>query len=480
MQKNSKSNTGFFLGLAAAILILFLPNPEGLPIEAQKAAAIFVWMGIWWATEAVHIAITALIPLIFFPLLGVASIEETSAPYANKNIYLFMGGFFLSIAIQKCNLHKRIALNVLNLTGTAGRSIIAGFMLSSCVLSMWIMNTSTTVMLLPIGLAIISVVKESMTNLTDSEKVNFQVALLLGIAYAANIGGIATLIGTAPNMALNGFMEEQYNVSISFVDWMKVGVPVSATLLPLAWFTLTRMSFPVSFEAYTQTQDIIINMKSELGEMKVSEMRVLVIFLSTAMLWITRDIINDIPGLEGLSDPGIAMLCGLALFLTPSKSTDQNLLEWKDAQEGVPWGVLLLFGGGLSLAAAAQTTGLAAWIGNLMPLGLSMVLLIIMFTALIIFLTELTSNLATTATFLPIVAIIATQFGFDPLLLTASIAIAASCAFMLPVATPPNAIVFGSELIKVPQMMRAGIVINLIAIVVVTLAGLYLVPLFLI
>jgi Di- and tricarboxylate transporters len=310
---------------------------------------------------------------------------------------------------------------------------------------MWIMNTSTTVMLLPIGLAIISVVKESMTNLTDSEKVNFQVALLLGIAYAANIGGIATLIGTAPNMALNGFMEEQYNVSISFVDWMKVGVPVSATLLPLAWFTLTRMSFPVSFEASTQTQDIIINMKSELGEMKVSEMRVLVIFLSTAMLWITRDIINDIPGLEGLSDPGIAMLCGLALFLTPSKSTDQNLLEWKDAQEGVPWGVLLLFGGGLSLAAAAQTTGLAAWIGNLMPLGLSMVLLIIMFTALIIFLTELTSNLATTATFLPIVAIIATQFGFDPLLLTASIAIAASCACMLPVGNSSQCDCLGSE-----------------------------------
>ena len=480
MKENSKSKTGFIIGLIAAILVLTTPNPEGLPIEAQRAAAIFVWMAIWWATEAVHIAITALIPLIFFPLLGVASIEETSAPYANKNIYLFMGGFFLSIAIQKCNLHKRIALNVLGLTGTAGRSIIAGFMVSSCVLSMWIMNTSTTVMLLPIGLAIISVVKESMRGLTDTEKVNFQVALLLGIAYAANIGGIATLIGTAPNMALNGFMEEQYSVSISFVDWMKVGVPVSLTLLPLAWLSLTRMSFPVSFQASIKTQEMITNMKSGLGEIKTSEMRVLIIFLITAMLWITRDIINDIPGLEGLSDPGIAMLCGLALFLTPSKSTDQNLLEWKDAQEGVPWGVLLLFGGGLSLAAAAQSTGLAAWIGNMMPLGLSMALLIIMFTALIIFLTELTSNLATTATFLPIVAIIATQFGFDPLLLTASIAIAASCAFMLPVATPPNAIVFGSELIKVPQMMRAGIVINLIAILVVTLAGLYLVPLFLI
>ena len=413
------------------------------------------------------IAITALIPLVFFPLLGVASIEATAAPYANKNIFLFLGGFFLSLAIQKCNLHKRIALTILKFTGTRGKSIIAGFMVSSCLLSMWIMNTSTTIMLLPIGLAIIAVVKESMTELSELEKLNFQVALLLGIAYAANIGGIATLIGTAPNMALNGFMEEQYNVSISFLDWMKVGVPVSLTLLPLAWLSLTRLSFPVNFQTSEQTQATIINMRHSLGEIKTSEKRVLFIFLFTAFLWVTRGQINNIPGLEGLSDPGIAMLCGLALFLTPSGSTSENLLEWKDAERGVPWGVLLLFGGGLSLAAAAQSTGLAAWIGGLMPVGLSIVLLVFMFTTLIIFLTELTSNLATTATFLPIVAIIATQFGFDPILLTASIAIAASCAFMLPVATPPNAIVFGSELIKVPQMMRAGIVLNLISIVIV-------------
>ena len=436
-------------------------------------------MLIWRATEAVPIAITALIPLVFFPLLGIASIEATAAPYANKNIFLFLGGFFLSLAIQKCNLHKRIALTILKFTGTRGKSIIAGFMVSSCLLSMWIMNTSTTIMLLPIGLAIITVVKESMTELSELEKLNFQVALLLGIAYAANIGGIATLIGTAPNMALNGFMEEQYNVSISFLDWMKVGVPVSLTLLPLAWLSLTRLSFPVNFQTSEQTQATIINMRHSLGEIKTSEKRVLFIFLFTAFLWVTRGPINNIPGLEGLSDPGIAMLCGLALFLTPSGSTSENLLEWKDAERGVPWGVLLLFGGGLSLAAAAQSTGLAAWIGGLMPVGLSIVLLVFMFTTLIIFLTELTSNLATTATFLPIVAIIATQFGFDPILLTASIAIAASCAFMLPVATPPNAIVFGSELIKVPQMMRAGIVLNVISIVIVSLASIYLVPKFL-
>ena len=476
---NNKKSVGFFVGIIASLIILFLPESDGLAPEAQRAAAIFVLMGVWWATEAVPIAITALIPLVFFPLLGVASIEATAAPYANKNIFLFLGGFFLSLAIQKCNLHKRIALTILKFTGTRGKSIIAGFMVSSCLLSMWIMNTSTTIMLLPIGLAIIAVVKESMTELSELEKLNFQVALLLGIAYAANIGGIATLIGTAPNMALNGFMEEQYNVSISFLDWMKVGVPVSLTLLPLAWLSLTRLSFPVNFQTSEQTQATIINMRHSLGEIKTSEKRVLFIFLFTAFLWVTRGQINNIPGLEGLSDPGIAMLCGLALFLTPSGSTSENLLEWKDAERGVPWGVLLLFGGGLSLAAAAQSTGLAAWIGGLMPVGLSIVLLVFMFTTLIIFLTELTSNLATTATFLPIVAIIATQFGFDPILLTASIAIAASCAFMLPVATPPNAIVFGSELIKVPQMMRAGIVLNVISIVIVSLASIYLVPKFL-
>ena len=460
---------------------MLLPNPETLSIEAQRAAAIFVWMGIWWATEAVPIAITALIPLVFFPLLGVSSIEETAAPYANKNVFLFLGGFFLSIAIQKCNLHKRIALTVLRFTGTGGRSIIGGFMLSSCLLSMWIMNTSTTIMLLPIGLAIITVVKESMHELSDTDKINFQVALLLGIAYAANIGGIATLIGTAPNMALNGFMEEQYGVSISFLDWMKVGLPVSLILLPTSWFTLTRISFPVNFETSSETQETIQKMREGIGKTKTPEKKVFVIFLMTALLWVFRSPINNIPGMEGLTDPGIAMLCGLTLFLTPSGGNQEhNLLEWKDAEKGVPWGILLLFGGGLTLAAAAQNTGLAAWIGNLMPVGLSIVLLVVIFTALIIFLTELTSNLATTATFLPIVAVIATQFGFNPLLLTASIAIAASCAFMLPVATPPNAIVFGSELIKVPQMMRAGIAINIIAIVIVSLAGIYLVPAFLI
>ena len=479
--KGRNKNIGFFLGILGALVVLFLPNPETLSIEAHRAAAIFVWMGIWWATEAVPIAITALIPLVFFPLLGVSSIESTAAPYANKNVFLFLGGFFLSIAIQKCNLHKRIALTVLKYTGTKGRSIIGGFMLSSCLLSMWIMNTSTTIMLLPIGLAIITVVKESMHDLSEIDKINFQVALLLGIAYAANIGGIATLIGTAPNMALNGFMEEQYGVSISFLDWMKVGLPVSLILLPLTWFTLTRISFPVNFETSAETQEAIQTMRESIGKTKTPEKRVFIIFLITALLWVFRSPINNIPGMEGLTDPGIAMLCGLTLFLTPSGGDQEhNLLQWKDAEKGVPWGILLLFGGGLTLAAAAQNTGLAAWIGNLMPVGLSIVFLVVIFTTLIIFLTELTSNLATTATFLPIVAVIATQFGFNPLLLTASIAIAASCAFMLPVATPPNAIVFGSELIKVPQMMRAGIAINIIAIVIVSLAGIYLVPLFLI
>ena len=484
-QKNKK-NLGFIFGLLGAIIVLLLPNPESLSIEAQRAAAVFVWMGVWWATEAVPIAVTALIPLVCFPLLGVLDIESTAAPYANKNIYLFLGGFFLSIAIQKSNLHKRIALNILKYTGTGGKSIIGGFMLSAGLLSMWIMNTSTTIMLLPIGLAIIAVVKESMGNLSKTDKVNFQVALLLGIAYGANIGGMATLIGTAPNMALNGFMEDNYNVSISFLDWMKVGLPLSMILLPITWWTLTTVSFPVNFKSSFETQRTIENMRLDLGTIKTPEKRVFIIFVITALLWVFRSPsdswgINKIPGLEGLTDPGIAMLCGLMLFLTPNgDNTHRNLLEWKDAQEGIPWGILILFGGGLSLAFAAQSTGLAEWLGSLVPGGLNTIVLVFIFTTLVIFLTELTSNLATTATFLPIVAAIALQFDFNPLLLTASVALAASCAFMLPVATPPNAIVFGSELISVPQMMKAGILINLIAIILVSLVGIYLIPAFLI
>ncbi|MFL2701301.1 MAG: DASS family sodium-coupled anion symporter [Gammaproteobacteria bacterium] len=476
-----KENFGFLLGVTAALVVMLLPTPEGLTPEAHKTAALFLLMGVWWATEAVPVAVTALVPLALFPMLGIVDIQSAANPYANKTIYLFFGGFLIATAIQKWDLHKRIALFVLEYAGSNGASLILGFMLTAALISMWVMNTATTIMLLPIGLAVITVVKETVKGLNDQEMESFQLALLLGIAYGATIGGMSTLIGTGPNGMLAAFMADNYNLDISFVDWMKVGVPLSIVMLPCSWLILTRIIFKVEFETSQETKDLLSTMKQELGQFDGAEFKVFVVFVLTAVTWMLRTVLDDINGLEGLSDAGIAMISALFLFLLPSgdKEKKGSLLEWKDAQENVPWGLLVLFGGGLSLANAVQSTGLAVWMGNLIPQGISIVLIVILVVTMIIFLTELTSNMATTATFLPVVAAIAIQSDFNPLLVTAAVALAASCAFMLPVATPPNAIVFGSGLIKVPQMARAGFLINVLGILVVSFIAAVSVPYFL-
>ena len=474
-------NKGFGLGVALAFLVLAVPAPEGLSIEGQRTAAIFLLMGAWWATEAVPVAVTALVPLALFPLLGIVDIQNAADPYANKTIYLFFGGFLMATAIQKWDLHKRIALLVLQNAGSNGASLIFGFMLTAALISMWVMNTATTIMLLPIGLAVITVVKSTVKYLSDEEIEAFQLALLLGIAYGATIGGMSTLIGTGPNGMLAAFMADNYNLDISFVDWMKVGVPLSAVMLPCSWLILTKVIFKVNFETSSETKELLSSMKEELGELKGPELKVLIIFFITALAWMFRTVLDNFSFLNGLSDAGIAMVSALFLFLVPNGNKDKKgpLLEWKDAQENVPWGLLVLFGGGLSLANAVQATGLAIWMGSLIPQGVSLALIVILVVALIIFLTELTSNMATTATFLPVVAAIALQSNFDPLLVTAAVALAASCAFMLPVATPPNAIVFGSGLIRVPQMAKAGFLINILGITVVSLVAVFSVPYFL-
>ena len=476
-----KENFGFLLGVTAAIVVMLLPTPEGLTPEAHKTAALFLLMGVWWATEAVPVAVTALVPLALFPMLGIVDIQSAANPYANKTIYLFFGGFLIATAIQKWDLHKRIALFVLEYAGSNGASLILGFMLTAALISMWVMNTATTIMLLPIGLAVITVVKETVKGLSHQEIESFQLALLLGIAYGATIGGMSTLIGTGPNGMLAAFMADNYNLDISFVDWMKVGVPLSAVMLPCSWLILTRLIFKVEFETSQETKNLLSTMKQELGKFEGAEFKVFVVFVLTALTWMLRTVLDDINGLEGLSDAGIAMISALFLFLLPSgdKVKRGALLEWKDAQENVPWGLLVLFGGGLSLANAVQATGLAVWMGNLIPQGISIVLIVILVVTMIIFLTELTSNMATTATFLPVVAAIAIQSDFNPLLVTAAVALAASCAFMLPVATPPNAIVFGSGLIRVPQMARAGFLINVLGIMVVSFVAAVSVPYFL-
>ena len=472
---------GLFLGPILALAMLLSSPPEGLPEAGWTTAAIGVLMAVWWATEAVPIAATALLPIVVFPLLGVASIQDTVPPYANKVIFLFLGGFIVAYAMQRWNLHRRIALGVLQHVGGNGKSLIGGFMLASAVISMWVMNTSTTMMMLPIAVSIIGVIHNSVDHLDDRGKEHFQYALLLGIAYAATIGGMATLVGTAPNALLAAFMQESYGTEIDFASWMLVGLPLSALMLPLAWIMLTRVIFKVDFRTSGEGKATLRRLKEELGPITTPERRVAIVFVLMAVAWVTRPMLITIPGLSGLDDSAIAIAGALLLFILPSgDKADPLLLRWRYA-ERLPWGVLLLFGGGLTLAGAVSRTGLATWLGGtLQAVGtLPLPVIVIIAAAMIIFLTELTSNTATTATFLPVVGAIAIESGFDPIVLTVPVTFAASCAFMLPVATPPNAIVFGSGMLTIPKMAKAGMLLNLVGIVVVSLIALYLAPKFL-
>lgn len=435
-------------------------------------------MAIWWATEAVPIAVTALLPLVAFPLLGVTSIQATAAPYANKVIYLFLGGFIVAFAMQRWNLHRRIALSVLQYTGGNGKSLVGGFMLASALISMWVMNTSTTMMLMPIAVSIITVIHKSVSSLDDDGRLDFQYSLLLGVAYGATIGGIATLVGTAPNAMLAAFMQENHGTSIDFASWMLVGLPLSAAMLPLAWLALTRWVFNVDFTTSGEGRAELKRLKDEMGTITVPEKRVAIIFTFMALLWVFRPLLTKLGPLSALDDSGIAMAGAIALFLIPSgDERDPLLLRWTYA-ERLPWGVLILFGGGLTLASAVSKSGLAAWLGgSLQAIGaLPLMVIVIIAATMIIFLTELTSNIATTATFLPVVAAIAVESGFDPITLAVPVTLAASCAFMLPVATPPNAIVFGSGLLTIPKMMRAGMVLNIIGILLVSIVAVFIAP----
>ena len=455
--------------------------PDALTDAAWHTAAMGVLMAVWWATEAVPIAVTALLPLVFFPILGIANIRDTAAPFANKVIYLFLGGFMVALAIQRWNLHRRIALNVLQIAGGNGASLVGGFMLTSALLSMWVMNTSTTMMLLPIAVSIVVVIHNSVDGLDERAKKDFQYALLLGVAYAASIGGMSTIVGTAPNAVMVAFMLENYGTEIDFTSWMMVGLPLSVVMLPIAWVVLTRFVFKVNFKTSYESRALLRQMKDDLGPITVPEKRVGIIFVTLAISWILRPLLAKLPGLEALDDSSIAMAGGIALFLLPSgDKEDPMLIRWNYIEK-LPWSILLLFGGGLTLATAVSRTGLATWLGgNLYEVGmLPLALLILIITTMIIFLTELTSNVATTVTFMPVVGAIALEAGYDPIVLLVPVTLAASCAFMLPVATPPNAIVFGSGLLTIPKMVRAGITLNLISIVLVSLAALVLPPIFL-
>ena len=457
--------------------MLFLPAPEGLSQAGWMVAAVGVLMATWWGTEALPVPVTALLPLALFPLLGVADFKTTALPFSNPNIYLFLGGFILALGIENSGLHKRLALKMIIKVGTSGARLVGGFMLVAALLSMWVMNTSVTLMLLPIGLAVCGVVSSTIPDISPQEKKSFDNALLIGIAYAATIGGMSTLIGTAPNIVFSAFMQETYGLTIGFIDWMKLGVPVAICMLFGAWYSLTKFIFPLNFTASLETKLKLKTMLVELGPMSKDESKVLIIFGLAAGSWIFRKALIQIDFLSGLTDAGIAIIAAILLFMTPSASRKGDLLSW-DKTNKLPWGLLLLFGGGLTLAVQINDSGLGVWIGQgLMILSSVPPLLIIFCVAtLIIFLTEITSNVATTSAFLPVIGAVAVAFDIAPISLTIPVVLAASCAFMLPVATPPNAIVYGSGKFDIATMMRAGFALNIIGMFVVTLFAYYLAP----
>jgi len=389
-----------------------------------------------------------------------------------------MGGFILALGIESSGLHKRLALKMLIAVGNSGAKLVGGFMLVSASISMWVMNTSTTLMLLPIGLAVCASVAETIPDFSAKERKCLETSLLLGIAYAASIGGMSTLVGTAPNIIFVGFIQETYGIEISFVDWMKLGVPLAFLMLAASWYAITKIVYPVNFVANIETKLKLQNMLDDLGQLGRDEKKVLIIFSLAASAWMFRTLLDNFYPFSGLTDAGIAILAALSFFFIPSENNKTDLLTWEQANK-LPWGLLVLFGGGLSLASSIGSSGLGDWIGQgLTILGnVPPIVLILAVATLIIFLTEITSNVATTSTFLPVVGAVAVAIGIAPVTLTIPVVLAASCAFMLPVATPPNAIVFGSGKLTIPDMIKAGFALNIIGVFLVTIFAFYLAPL---
>ncbi|MDB4533829.1 DASS family sodium-coupled anion symporter [Vicingaceae bacterium] len=488
---------GFFAGPAFAIACFFLLPDSfwssekkewvGFSWAGRMTLSVMVWMGVWWLTETVHVTITALLPLVLFPLLGVAEMKSTSAPYANPFIFLFLGGFLLALSMQRWGLDKRIALNTLRLVGTSPRNMIAGFMVATAVLSAFVSNTATTAMMLPIALSVSNLVKRqssSNPNRENGQKDNFSTCLMLGIAYSASIGGVATIIGTPPNVFLISFINKDiatgYQMEISFVRWMLIGATLAVVFLPLAYILLTRFLVPVRITAIEGGKQLIDDEILKLDRPGAGEWITFSVFLSTVTCWILRPWLTGLSfemggqqysPLSGLTDTGIVMVAAMLLFIIPVDLKKRTfVMDWQTART-LPWGILLLFGGGLSLAAAVSANGVAEFIGSQVGLfkDLPQIVVVLLVTTGIVFLTELTSNTATSASLIPVLAAIAPGIGLHPFLLIVPAALAASCAFMLPVATPPNAIVFGSGTVTIGQMSRAGLWLNLVSVVLITI-----------
>jgi len=453
---------GLVAGPVAFAVLFFSPPPSGLPPEGWSVAALAVWMAIWWATEALPLFVTALLPLVMVPLLGIGDIRSASSPYGNPVIFLLLGGLLIALAFERWNLHRRIAFLIILRVGSRPLNLIGGVMLASAFLSMWITNAATTMLMLPIA---ISLIREVLPDGSDHghNGTNFAAAMMLGIAYAASIGGMGTLIGTPPNAVAAGYLDEAFGFEVTFATWMALAVPISVVLLGFAFLVLTRFAFPVSSTLEGSQTNVAGDMLREMGPLRCPERRVAIVFSAVALGWILSPVARDWLG-PGVTETGIAIAGAVALFAIPADWRTRKFLLDSSAARRVPWDVLILFGGGMSLAKAIDSSGLAAWIGSGLSFLHSAPLIVIIFgiALLVVYLTELMSNTATTAALLPIAGGFAAGTDLAPLYPAMAIALAASSAYMLPVATPPNALVFGSGYVSLPQMLRAGFLLSLL------------------
>ena len=460
------------LGPSLFFIFYFLIHPfDGMNSQSHAIFCSVLWIATWWITEAIPIPVTSLLPLVLFPLTGGLDLQLTASSYGDKIIYFFMAGFFLAIAMEKWNLHKRIALNIINVVGYNKKSMVLGFMIATAFLSMWLSNTSTSIMMLPIGISIVSQVSLK-NNILNS---NFGKVLMLGIAYSASIGGFATIYGTPPNLILLSNIEEYFNLSIDFFSWFIMTFPLSCILLFICWYYLVNFSFDLS-SLSNVSKETISSKIEELGKIKYEEKAVLLIFIVFILGLLFKQFISEF--IPQIDDTIIAISIAIFLFLIKSSDGENNLIEWSDGFK-LPWGIILLFGGGLSIATAMKSSGLALWIGELAYNidSLDLILIVVIIVMIVNFLTEITSNLATVSMLLPILASISISLGIHPYIIMISATIAASCAFMLPVATPPNAIVFGSGYLKMSDMVKTGLVMNVISIVIVSLYVYFMLPL---
>jgi len=481
------NQVGLIVGIGAFLLILIFFNPVPSDPLVGKMTAVVALMAIWWISNAIPLAATSLLPLVLFPLLGIMKGKELAPSYINSTIFLFIGGFLIALAMERWDLHRRIALRVLSYFGHSASTLVLGFMVATAFLSAWISNTATTIAMMPVGLAVISKI-EAEYGREGGKKLG--VCLMLGIAYAASIGGIATVVGTPPNLVFRTILSSTFPdaPSISFGQWALIGMPLSLVMLFVTWLILTRLVFPLGKDLKIEMSIIEKEVKS-LGRIAYEEKVVLGVFVMTALLWLFRqDLVLGfftLPGWENLLNPEVASLIddgtiaiamALILFLWPAKSTTKENKPSRIADEAifkkVPWGIILLFGGGFALAKGFVESGLSNYLALTVFSnfdGLSTLVMVLIICTTMTFLTEFTSNTASTQLVLPILASAAVAQGVNPLALMLPATFAASMAFMMPVATPPNAIIFGSERVTIPQMFKAGFWINLLGIIGITL-----------